>query len=242
MTNELPTKPPPRTRWISLASALTWLAFEHAFELPDLIATAKARRWSEDELREKLTFEWVKLCAAACGDRLKDDTVRGARKFDRVLKFVRVFSFSFRWPAVQPDPVPAGAGGPLSHCTRWWQSKPPLQDLDVLRLKTKRPLLEREILVEILPSAFVVLHVARLRPSLGSFLVVDQISAPDDRLQQRTFTTARPLPKTAAECEWESVNRKDRRITNPADVAKISEFLRTKRSLVAVITAGAYSH
>ena len=62
----IPPKAPSRRKWISLTSALTWLAFERASELTELLAMAKARNWSDDYLRKKLTSEWLEVADAAC--------------------------------------------------------------------------------------------------------------------------------------------------------------------------------
>ncbi|QDP18701.1 hypothetical protein [Sphingomonas xanthus] len=68
-----------RTAWISLASGLTWLSFDHAFEIADLIAWIDRHpREFKEQVQRQLPKEWQKLADAACEGAI---TIRARERF-----------------------------------------------------------------------------------------------------------------------------------------------------------------
>lgn len=67
MTMGLSLKAPPSGPWVSLTSALTWVAFQHAFETAELMAwIARQSKVSTEEIARQLSQEWQRLADVAC--------------------------------------------------------------------------------------------------------------------------------------------------------------------------------
>lgn len=91
-----PKPPPPIRKWVSLASALTWTLFDHAFELEELIKFGRTKGWTKDYLRERLDNEWEQLADYACDAavriraRRRDGIQNVELTTDDLLNFVHV--------------------------------------------------------------------------------------------------------------------------------------------------------
>jgi len=83
MTADLLPKAPPRATYVTLTAALTWLRYDHACELMELLAWADRLGPRRFELMCQLTEEWLKLADYACEGHL---AVRGRRvgRFEEV--------------------------------------------------------------------------------------------------------------------------------------------------------------